>query len=108
MTEDEAKTKWCPFVRVRGNSDENDPGSWNRLDATNAKNDTLEFRVGADMTIVRCIGSACMAWRWEKAITNKVEIQRVVQMMQVGSGYHQIDPEFANTEHGYCGLAGKP
>jgi len=38
MTEDEAKTKWCPFVRAAGPAD---PASG-----------------------YLCIGSACMAWRW--------------------------------------------
>ena len=76
MTEDEAKTKWCPFVRI--NSISGDQFSFNRMDMTNAKNDSLEYRVGADLEIARCIGSLCMAWRWQ------------------------------NSLDGYCGLAGKP
>lgn len=42
MTEDEAKTKWCPHVRLSGRD--------NRAD-------------GAQPQAVTCIGSACMAWR---------------------------------------------
>ena len=37
-----------------------------------------------------CIGSACMAWRWE------------------GVGERYLDAEYAVPSRGYCGLAGKP
>jgi hypothetical protein len=42
MTEDEAKTKWCPYGR--GDNDQNDRG---------------EPKYAS-----RCIASDCMAWRW--------------------------------------------
>lgn len=50
MTEDEAKTKWCPFSRV---SKDGTAPSCNR------GNDEGKTPVGSD-----CIGSRCMAWRW--------------------------------------------
>lgn len=57
MTEDEAKTKWCPFVRVYSVADGEHPsapnGSWNRHQADG-------------LSETRCIGSACMAWRWRE------------------------------------------
>lgn len=48
MTEDEAKTKWCPMVRVA--SGPYVPGTYSvgMLDNQEAK----------------CIGSACMMWRY--------------------------------------------
>lgn len=42
MTEDEAKTKWCPFAHLEG--------------AGNRHSD--------NSPAVLCIGSDCMAWRW--------------------------------------------
>ncbi len=82
MTEAEAKTKWCPHVRVRFASGE----SGNRIDQ-----DFKKWSQGADREFMerqelncRCIASDCMAWR------------------QIGTrderGLHK----------GYCGLAGRP
>lgn len=70
--ESEAKTKWCPMIAQRT--------KFKRIDDPDAMD--------------RCIGSACMMWRW-------------------------IEPPYSN-EHlknwqeatggptGFCGLAGKP
>lgn len=44
LTEEQAKTKWCPFVRLSGQ-----PNTFNRADP---------------MEHLYCIASACMAWRW--------------------------------------------
>jgi hypothetical protein len=77
MTEDEAKTKWCPFVRTPMKIRDN-------------------FYVANQVTIdgqtdgPKCIGSACMAWRFR----------------QVGEPTDGINAPY--THHGFCGLAGKP
>lgn len=55
MTEDEAKTKWCPFVRVLLDTPDL-KGTGNRLSSLEAD---LDNPVQA-----RCIASDCMAWRW--------------------------------------------
>jgi len=51
MTEEEAKTKWCPMVRFTGAGTATDQ-EW----ATNRGGD-----YGAQA--FKCIGSECMAWR---------------------------------------------
>lgn len=68
MTEEEAKTKWCPYVSTdnRGPYRQND-------------------------TYMRCIGSACMAWRWNGHRTD-----------------YDADVNATYPAVGFCGLAGKP
>ncbi len=78
MTEDEAKTKWCPFVRRQFDYQ------------TVAVNRTA--RVGQTDELPHqalCIGSECMAWR--KFTTLQINAR------------HDEDEWM-----GYCGLAGKP
>lgn len=84
MTEDEAKTKWCPLYRV-----------------TNASGYTLDNRAPNDPTVshemaafprYRCIGSACMAWRTTVVPTDS------------GNDVFNIQ----NKIIGYCGLVGAP
>lgn len=79
MTEDEAKTKWCPMVRVGAN----------RRD-TNEKEAT-----------VNCIGSRCMLWRW-----NTKYIPPPHSWMQQHPT-PEGTTEVSDTE-GYCGLSGRP
>ncbi len=78
MTEDEAKTKWCPNVRfVACASDDLIP---NRAE-----------NLSGDAT--RCIGSGCMAWR-----------QTDNETFPCGPGMKETPSKPA----GYCGLAGRP
>ena len=51
MTEDEAKTKWCPFYRV--------PTAWEDDGRREAR------EIGEQS----CIASKCMAWRGEPIMT---------------------------------------
>ena len=71
LTEDEAKTKWCPFARVGGGQGM-DGASYNRVE-----------HHGGDIshTVAQCIGSACMAWRWND---EPVQIKRTSEMLQDG------------------------
>jgi hypothetical protein len=86
VTEDEAKTKWCPFARV--GSGASGLGSLNR----DAHPDSM-FGRNQLPQLSMCIASACMAWRWRAGGTgDEVEERR----KPPGEG------------HGYCGLAGAP
>lgn len=82
MTEDEAETKWCPFVRtVVVGIDSEIIGPFNRDDTTPGRTQDIIERA-------LCIGSTCMAWRWDVGDDEKVIPERSLD--------------------GHCGLAGKP
>ncbi len=88
MTEDEAKTKWCPFARER--FEVHDLGqiaitALNRLDDEGCEG------------LSRCIGSECMAWRWRMVIET--------MPMPIGRNAHLTDAD--GNWLGHCGLAGK-
>lgn len=51
MTEEEAKTKWCPAARV---------------DSTAANRPNPGPNCDTTAGWPPCIGSACMAWRWKR------------------------------------------
>ena len=80
MTEEEAKTKWCPFIQVSAGGG-CVGGLSNRQDGSHNKTPD-----GSP----NCIGSACMAWRWREP-----------------PGPQPPDaPE--PSDEGWCGLAGRP
>ena len=83
-TEDEAKTKWCPFARCRSFGSE---ASVNRPFPGDAAKDVVR-------TECCCIASACMAWRRETETTGIVS-----------AGQKEA---FSYTGRGYCGIAGAP
>ncbi len=56
MTEDEAKTKWCPFAPAR---------VVQYVDSTQTLRQ--EAMMADDRISLGCIASACMAWRWKYA-----------------------------------------
>jgi len=80
ITEVEAKTKWCPFIRVglvtgKEGAEQLFPPANTLIDGT---------RLGA------CAGSECMAWRWEMVSASQLGTIRI-----------------PSKETGYCGLAGE-
>lgn len=79
MTEAEAKTKWCPFVRCG-------PYGTNRLTPESMTGDQP---LGVS-PIGPCIGSACMAWIWGEP--------RIIEDVTIGD-------KQATEAQGYCGLA---
>jgi len=81
MTEDEAKTKWCPFVQFHMSHDGDTATNRDRF--VLPETDLTRQLCDAVRHNARCVGSECMAWRWEEQ-----------QPVEDGVGF--------------CGLAGKP
>ena len=69
MTEDEAKTKWCPFVRQSTTVS----ATYNRTDSGGAPKSCL------------CIAGDCMAWRWLADYTPNAKGQ--MRKIQTAYGY---------------------
>ena len=82
MTEDEAKTKWCPFARRLFD--------WNEETSYNRRKD--------DSPGSLCIASACMAWRRVETLEFKNRAE--AEFRRNGK---RIEPDT-----GFCGLAGSP
>ena len=100
MTEDEAKTKWCPHVRDATE----DLGTYNRWYKW-----VKEMAVGGMQNKITnvlddgctCIGSECMAWRWD--------LKGAVMEPDHSRGQDDVLFRFENDgRHGFCGLAGRP
>lgn len=122
MTEEEAKTKWCPFVRVDANVDgeATAPNRWPQ-DTIGAA--TFENPFGISNF---CIASSCMAWRQvetEEATTTLYEHEAAPgpAWEKVGDSWDADPHKLLSSEqrlqrwrrpdalgHGFCGLAGRP
>lgn len=81
LTEEEAKTKWCPHVRVLASTD----GAKAGVNMILTGDDLLPDRSKSN-----CIASACMAWRWRRRYADDAKEAKISHVT------------------GYCGLAGKP
>ena len=82
MTEEDAKKKWCPMVRM-DMSTIYGPEFVRSMPVNKAYLSPMQVWEGA-----KCIGAACMMWR--------IQVYSSVQRLP--------DPHI----EGYCGLAGKP
>lgn len=125
FTEEQAKTKWCPFARVA-------------VEGYPASGDPLAIHSGSVASVNRdspsantvptahcyCIGSACMAWRWNESDVEAVGFFRrrttndppsttgliarepppgTEGWMKTEFGWERERPD----RKGHCGLAGK-
>lgn len=66
MTEEEARTKWCPFARVVTEREPKNPafGPYNRLALNGEDPDDQMWMQDPE---IHCIASDCMAWRTNAA-----------------------------------------
>lgn len=105
MTEDEAKTKWCPFTRLTDGGREYFDNRGDKFGGTSGKD-------GTDAS--RCIGSGCMAWRAavETAETEDDQTPEGGSWIKYGPAIRTLSdsPPWQRWTRvgGHCGLAGKP
>lgn len=98
MTEEDAKTKWCPFVRFV---------------SVNNRGES-ETSIPRNPPITACIGSACMAWRWKNDYERRWDLPK--DKPPEGEGWQRVEAiggvahwvRQHATPHGFCGLAGAP
>lgn len=109
MTEEEAKTKWCPFARVIAGTIETPltQAAFNRVSVGSAQHMTLHAS--------KCLGADCMAWRWgtsELGVTlDSVPYVSGSSAPGLDWSYdleHRVWVQRERIAHGYCGLAGQP
>lgn len=96
ITEKEAKTKWCPFARVHQVDNVASTAINRKVDPTQRYDATGNVRP-ALMGAARCVGSECMAWRWQAGTFE-----------EYGKLKTREDSGYIVEAKGYCGLAGKP
>lgn len=110
VTEEQAKTKWCPQVRFDG-----EESTFNR---GYQSEDPLNMRNGRTQYICNCIGSACMMWRWNRAprpYTSRVPRDGWEHVSAEDAPDHDMNEEFwmepneqwLARREGWCGLAGR-
>lgn len=101
MTEDEAKTKWCPHAV---------PAHWSFNEANIVRD------ASQTSSECLCLASRCMSWRWVHTLRNgmgKDETEKLVaddwKVTSWQVGVHGATFSLSKrTDHGYCGLSGKP
>ena len=98
MTEDEAKTKWCPMAREYHCLGDYELPPHNRVIIGESDS---HIKVSS-----KCVASDCMMWRWTIEPSPSIPMCTVDRDGKkiAGSEYRTIEI----TGEGYCGLAGKP
>jgi hypothetical protein len=96
LTEEEAKTKWCPLARVSNPAGTAQPA--NRVMHDGA--------VLAGLSAFNCIGSVCMAWRWDEPPMGFTPdgFVRIATGRLPDAG--SVIPQ--KLRQGHCGAFGKP
>jgi hypothetical protein len=98
VTEDEAKTKWCPFARYAVSRKVGDMRAAEGLVVNRGHYGSQEFGT-------RCIASACMAWRNEH---REVTVDGVGVIVPDQNSWGNNYERRQIVSGGYCGLAGAP
>ena len=85
LTEEEARTKWCPYIRIHEQPPLGIGGP-----------NMYAYNRPHNMSSMTCIASECMAWRFSGFLEKGEECPVSGITVQ------------EHTPTGYCGLAGKP
>ncbi len=96
ITEAEARTKWCPFVRVR--EPDHYSGFNDSTIGTAVNRAAPKSRELVNQSLL-CVASECMAWRWHEKYTTHAHDD--------GQDIYPRARDETPT-HGWCGLAGSP
>lgn len=86
-TEEEARTKWCPEVRI--NLFHVDTAK-DLVSVSATSNRHPQHELMQLPTEYQCIAGSCMHWRWQYPLTVK------------------MTEDEAKARRGYCGLSGEP
>lgn len=108
MTEKEALTKWCPKARVAIMLETNGKIALSTTGNRLALSDAIQLKGATDKLnpeSARCIGSACMAWRWDDVPNPEYERQSQSMLSYGGS---RVPMTLKSETDGHCGLAGRP
>lgn len=101
MTEDEAKTKWCPLAKrvPYASAAQAEEIALNGIDPDYSQDMAAQWP---------CIASACMAWRWSnyKLGHDLAFHERSYGKEKAKASHEQFMRE--TPLNGYCGLAGAP
>lgn len=98
ITEAEAKTKWCPMVRLAVSERDGSDGSSVSFNRTAIRN-TSDY--GTPHAAI-CAASACMMWRWHEPWTSSTE-------EGVGGDLVlRLSRKPGEPKRGFCGIAGRP
>lgn len=112
VTVEEAKTRWCPFARTGIN------GSSGAV-AVNRSVEPVDRRTDGPYSVydeTRCIGTACLAWRWGAPESEVIETP--TDKPPAGEGWKKsskLMPQHGGeavwerrrpNRRGFCGLSG--
>lgn len=105
-TEEEAKTKWCPFAKA----DDYDGGGYSTSSSKPASRHGrgMAFNEYGAFPFGNCIGSRCMAWRWTDPAYKLEPLMTVEEARELGARDGDAPPcrEVPTpNRRGRCGLA---
>ena len=101
LTGEEAKTKWCPFLRVNLAAITNIYGS---MVPSGPAGNATEIGTGIDR-VGNCIADGCMMWRSESDFQYSLRVQQTQYKKSERTGKQCTD---AIPMGGCCGLAWRP